>query len=51
MLISSNLHNKGSEVSIETRLTPASYSYKGQATKYTTVKWSISDMDPMLVKP
>jgi len=41
MLISSNLHKKGSEVSIKTRSTPASLSYKGQGTKHTTVKWSI----------
>ena len=32
---------KGSEVSIKTRSTPASLSFKGQATKHTTVKWSI----------
>ena len=32
---------KSSEVSIKTRSTPASLSFKGQATKYTTVKWSI----------
>ena len=32
---------KSSEVSIETRSTPASLSFKGQATKHTTVKWSI----------
>ena len=42
MLISRNVHKKGSEVSIKTRSTPASYSYKGQAAKYTTVKWSIT---------
>ena len=30
-----------SEVSIKTRSTPASLSFKGQATKHTTVKWSI----------
>ena len=42
MLISRNLHNKSSEVSIKTRSTPASLSFKGQATKHTTVKWSIS---------
>ena len=41
MLISRNLHMKRSEVSIKTRLTPASLSFKGQATKHTTVKWSI----------
>ena len=41
MLISSNLHEKGSEVSIKTKSTPASLSYKGQGTKHTTVKWSI----------
>ena len=41
MLISRNLHMKSSEVSIKTRSTPASLSFKGQATKHTTVKWSI----------
>ena len=32
---------KRSEVSIKKRSTPASLSFKGQATKHTTVKWSI----------
>ena len=32
---------KSSKVSIKTRSTPASLSFKGQATKQTTVKWSI----------
>ena len=32
---------KRNEVSIKTRSTPASLSFKGQATKHTTVKWSI----------
>ena len=32
---------KSSKVSINTRSTPASLSFKGQATKHTTVKWSI----------
>ena len=32
---------KSSEVSIKTRSPPASFSFKGQATKHTTVKWSI----------
>ena len=32
---------KSSEVSIKTRSTPASLSFKGQATKQETVKWSI----------
>ena len=32
---------KNSKVSIKTRSTPASLSFKGQATKHTTVKWSI----------
>ena len=41
MLISRNLHMKSSEVSIKTRSTPASLSFKGQATKHTTAKWSI----------
>ena len=41
MLISGNLHMKRSEVSIKTRSTPASLSFKGQGTKHTTVKWSI----------
>ena len=39
--VSRNLHKKSSEVSIKTRSTPASLSFKGQATKHTTVKWSI----------
>ena len=43
MLISRNLHVKSSEVSIKTRSTPASLSFNGQATKHTTVKWSIVD--------
>ena len=34
---------KSSKVSIKTRSTPASLSFKGQATKHTTVKWSIAD--------
>ena len=41
MLISTNLHKKSSEVSIKTRSPPASFSFKGQPTKRTTVKWSI----------
>ena len=32
---------KSSKVSIKTRSTPASLSFKGQATKQETVKWSI----------
>ena len=32
---------KRSKVSIKTKSTPASRSFKGQATKHTTVKWSI----------
>ena len=32
---------KSSEVSIKTRSTPASLSFKGQVTRHTTVKWSI----------
>ena len=42
MLISKNLHNKSSEVSIKTRSTPASLSFKGQVTKHTTVKGTIT---------
>ena len=34
---------KSSKVSIKTRSTPASLSFKGQATKHTTVKWSIEE--------
>ena len=41
MLMSRNFHMKSSEVSIKTRSTPSSLSFKGQATKHTTVKWSI----------
>ena len=38
MLISRNLHKKRSEVSIKTGSTPASLSFRGQATKHTTVQ-------------
>ena len=31
----------GSDVSIKTRSAPDSFSFKGQATKHTIVKWSI----------
>ena len=41
MLISSKLLKESSEVSIKTRATPASLSFKGQATKHMTIKWSI----------
>ena len=41
MLISTNVHEKSREVSIKTKSPPASYSFKGVATKHTTVKWSI----------
>ena len=41
MLISRNLHNKSSEVSIITRSPAASLSFKGQVTRHTTVKRSI----------
>ena len=41
MLISRNLHKKSLEVSIKTRLTLDSLSFKDQATTPTTVKWSI----------
>ena len=37
MLISGNLNNKSSDVSIITRSPPASLSFKGQVTKHTTV--------------
>ena len=40
VLISRNLAQKSSEVSIKTRSTPASLSFKDQATEHTTVKWS-----------
>ena len=43
MLISENLHKKSSKISIETRSTLASLLLKGQATKHTTIKWSIGD--------
>ena len=42
MLISGDLHKKSSEVFIKTRSPPASLSFKGQETKHTTVKWSIT---------
>ena len=43
MLISTNLHMKSCEVSTKTRSPAASFSFKGQATKHTTVKWSIGN--------
>ena len=36
-----DLHNKNSEICIETRSPPASLPFIGQVTKQTTVKWSI----------
>ena len=33
---------KSSQVSIKTRSTPASLSFKGQVTRHTTVNWSIT---------
>ena len=39
---SRNLHEKSSEVSIKTRSTPDSLSFKGQATKHTIVKLSMA---------
>ena len=42
MLIGRNLHQKSSEVCIKTRSSPASFSFKGLATKHTTVKCSIA---------
>ena len=41
MLIGRNLHYKSSEVSIQTKSIPASQSFKGWATKCTTVECSI----------
>ena len=41
MLISRNPQKKISEVSIKTRSTPGSLSFKGQENKNATVKWSI----------
>ena len=38
MLISRNLYKKSSEVSIKTKSTSASLSFKGQTTKHTVVK-------------
>ena len=37
-----DLHNKNSEVCIKTRSPPASLPFRGQVTKKTTVKWSIT---------
>ena len=44
MLISWNLHKKSSEVSIKTPSTIATFSFIGQVTKHTTVKWSIQEI-------
>ena len=43
MLITTNLPKKSSEVPIKTRSPPASFSFKGQATKHKTVKWYYQD--------
>ena len=37
------------EVLIKTRSTPASLSFKGQAAKLTTVKWSIGSLSKHVV--
>ena len=42
MLTSFHLHEKNREVCIKARSTPASLPFRGQVTKPTTVKWSIS---------
>jgi len=47
MLISTNLHKGGSEVSVKAGSPPASFSFKGRATKHTTVKWSINPPSPV----
>jgi len=50
MLISSNknnTHKKSSELSIQTRSLPASFSFKGEVTKHETVKWSIVKITPL----
>ena len=49
MLISINLHKKSSEVSTKTRSPPASF--KGQATTFTTVKWSARDANILSTFP
>ena len=41
MLIISSLHKKSNEVSIKSMSPPISFSFKGQATRHTIVKWSI----------
>ena len=49
MLVSKNLHKKSREVSFKARSTPASLSFKDQATKHTTVKWSIVKVFDFLI--
>ena len=46
MLISINLPKKSSKLSIQTRSPPASFSFKGEVTKHTTVKWPIVVITP-----
>ena len=41
MMSLQNLQKKSSEVSIKTRSTQASLSFRGQVTEHTTVKWTI----------
>jgi len=40
IVVSRKLRTKSSEVSIKSRSMPASLSFKGQATKQTSTKWS-----------
>ena len=40
IVVSRKLCTKSSDVSIKSRSMPASLSFKGQATKHTTTKWS-----------
>ena len=47
MLISRNIPKKSSELSVKTTSTPASLSFKGQATKYTIVNIKLSPKGEM----
>ena len=49
MLISINLHNKSSGISIKTNCPPASFSFKGQATRRTTVKYGPFEKCPLML--
>ena len=50
MLTSFYVHEKGNEVCITTRSTPASLLFEGLVTEHRTVKWSIGNINTIKAK-